>query len=144
MQERKRKPVAPSTISLWTGCIDNWLNPLIGEMPLEKVNNAALKQIVAAMQKGGLSAKTINTYTQAVKSVVASAVNEEGEQVFPRKWNHEFVDMPVVKKSKQPPQLFEGNHEWTCELEVSAGADAIHSLRPLQRHGNADRRSPRA
>jgi integrase len=35
------------------------------------------------------------------KSVVASAVNEEGEQVFPRKWNHEFVDMPVVDKSKQ-------------------------------------------
>jgi integrase len=32
---------------------------------------------------------------------VASAVNEEGEQLFPRKWNHEFVDMPVVDKSKQ-------------------------------------------
>jgi integrase len=26
---------------------------------------------------------------------------EEGEQLFPRKWNHEFVDMPVVDKSKQ-------------------------------------------
>jgi len=32
---------------------------------------------------------------------VASAVNEEGEQLFPRKWHHEFVDMPVVDKSKQ-------------------------------------------
>jgi hypothetical protein len=43
----------------------------------------------------------VNTYSQVVKSVVASAVNEEGEQLFPRKWNHEFVDMPVVDKSKQ-------------------------------------------
>lgn len=106
MQERKRKPVAPSTISLWRGCIDNWLNPQIGKLPLEKVNNAVLKQVVAAMVKGGLSAKTVNTYTQVVKSVVASAVNEEGEELFPRKWNHEFVDMPVVKKSTQNTPSF--------------------------------------
>ena len=64
MQQRKRKPVAPSTISLWRGCIDNWLTPLIGKMPLEKVNNAAMKQVVAAMMKGGLSPKTINTSTR--------------------------------------------------------------------------------
>jgi integrase len=106
MQDRKRKPVAPSTISLWRGCLDNWLNPRIGELPLEKVNNAALKAVVAAMMKGGLSAKTINTYTQVVKSVVASAVNDEGEQMFPRTWNHEFVDMPIVKKSVQNTPSF--------------------------------------
>ncbi len=106
MQERKRKPVAPSTISLWRGCIDNWLNPQTGKLPLEKVNNAVLKQVVAAMVKGGLSAKTVNTYTQVVKSVVASAVNEEGEELFPRKWNHEFVDMPVVMKSTQNTPSF--------------------------------------
>lgn len=56
--------------------------------------------------KGGLSAKTINTYTQVVKSVLASAVNDEGEQMFPRTWNHEFVDMPIVKKSAQNTPSF--------------------------------------
>jgi integrase len=106
MQERKRKPVAPSTISLWRGCIDNWLTPLIGEMPLERVNNGALKQVVAAMMKGGLSAKTINTYTQVAKSVVASAINNEGEQLYPRTWNNDFVDMPIVKKSTQNTPSF--------------------------------------
>jgi integrase len=101
MRERMRKPVAPSTISLWRGCLDNWLNPRIGKLQLESVNNAALKQIVAVMMKGGLSAKTINTYTQVVKSVVASAVNDEGEQLFPRTWNNDFADLPIVNKSKQ-------------------------------------------
>jgi hypothetical protein len=38
-------------------------------LPLERVNNTALKQVVAVMMKGGLSAKTINTYTQVLKSV---------------------------------------------------------------------------
>ena len=106
MQERKRKPVAPSTLSLWRGCIANWLTPQIGEMPLDKVNNAALKQLVASMLKGGLSAKTINTYSQVVKSVVDSALNDEGEQLYPRTWNNEFVDMPIVKKSKQNTPSF--------------------------------------
>src|SRR5260370_41015143 len=68
---------------------------------LSSVGNLALKGLVEKMVEAGLSPKTVNTYSQVVKSVVASAVNEEGEQHFPRKWNREFVDMPVVDKSKQ-------------------------------------------
>jgi integrase len=78
-----------------------WILPNLGDVPLVSVGNLALKGLVGQMVKAGLSPKTVNTYSQVVKSVVASAVNEEGEQLFPRKWNHEFVDMPVVEKSKQ-------------------------------------------
>jgi integrase len=38
---------------------------------------------------------------QVVKLIVASAVNEEGERVYPRTWNHDFIQMPVVRKDKQ-------------------------------------------
>jgi hypothetical protein len=34
--------------------------------------------------------------------VVASAINEKGEQLFPRNWNEEFIDAPLVKHQKQP------------------------------------------
>jgi hypothetical protein len=101
VQQRKRKPIAPATIESWCGCLDVWILPNLGDMPLSSVGNLALKALVEGMVKGSLSPKTVNTYSQVVKSVVASAVNEEGEQLFPRKWNHEFVDMPVVDKSKQ-------------------------------------------
>ena len=37
-----------------------------------------------------------------VKKVVASAVNDEGEHLFPRAWNHEFLDLPTISKQKQP------------------------------------------
>ena len=37
-----------------------------------------------------------------VKAVVASAMNENGEQLFPRTWNEEFIDAPLVKHQKQP------------------------------------------
>jgi len=49
----------------------------------------------------GLSAKTIENYIQVPKMVVASVVDDDGNQVYPRKWNHEFMDMPLVEKSKQ-------------------------------------------
>ncbi|HWR34938.1 MAG TPA: site-specific integrase [Clostridia bacterium] len=52
------------------------------------------------------SPKTINTYTAIVKAVVASAFNDEGEEIHPRKWNHDFVDMTIVKKSNQNTPTF--------------------------------------
>ncbi len=33
--------------------------------------------------------------------VVASAVNDEGEEIYPRKWNHNFVGMPILKREEQ-------------------------------------------
>ena len=53
---------------------------------MSAVGNLALKELVQKMVKGGLSPKTIKTYSQVVKAVVASAVTEDGEQLFPRKW----------------------------------------------------------
>lgn len=106
VQQRKRKPIAPATIESWQGALDKWILPNLGDMPLSSVGNVALKELVEHMVKAVLSPKTINTYSQVVKSVVASAVNEEGEQIFPRKWNHDFIDMPVVDKRKQKTPHF--------------------------------------
>ena len=106
MKTRKRKPVANATIENWEGCLNNWLNPNIGELPLSEVNNAALKDLVATMSAGGLSPKSIDNYAQVVKMVVASAVDKEGEQIYPRKWNNEFMDIPIVEKAKQNTPCF--------------------------------------
>jgi integrase len=101
MRNRKRKPVAPATVETWESALDKWVNPNLGDMPLDSVNNLAMKQLVANMLVGGLAPKSISNYTQIVKMIVASAVNEQGEEMHPRKWNHEFVDMPLVKKHEQ-------------------------------------------
>ena len=105
MRTRKRKPVAPSTIDDWERILRNWLNPNLGSLPLSEVNNAAVKGLVAVMSGAGLSPKTIDNYAGVVKMVVASAVDQEGEEVYPRKWNHQFIDMPIVERSKQNTPL---------------------------------------
>jgi integrase len=105
---RKRKPVAPSTVQFWSGVLDNWLNPNLGDVPLSSVNNSAVKRLVSIMSERRLSPKTITSYVQVVKAVVASAVNEEGEELYPRKWNPEFIDLPLVDESKQNTPSFSG------------------------------------
>lgn len=100
--KRKRRPVRASTVSGWRYCLNNWLNPTIGDLPLTSVNNASVKALVAKMHEANLSAQSIVTYTNLVKLIVGSALDDNGEQLFPRKWNNEFMDVPVIDNQKQP------------------------------------------
>jgi integrase len=102
MKHRKRRPVAPSTLENWERCLKNWLNPNIGDTPLDSVGNLALRNLGATMVKGGLGASAIRSYTNAAKMVVASAIDEEGDVRYPRKWNHDFIDLPEDNHPKRP------------------------------------------
>jgi site-specific recombinase XerD len=99
---RKRNPVKPATIQSWQNCANKWLNPNLGDLPLANINNATVKALVGSMHEAGLSPKSISNYVGLVKLVVASASDKDGEQLFPRKWNHEFIDLPLVENQRQP------------------------------------------
>jgi len=101
LRKRKRKPVAKSTIEDWERILRNWINPHIGDCPIADVNNRILRNLVEKMTAKGLSAKTIDNYLQVPKAVVASLLDEDGNQVLPRKWNNEFIDLPIVESAKQ-------------------------------------------
>jgi integrase len=98
---RRRKPVKPATIWGWQHALDKWLFPNLGDMNLADVGNGALKGLIEKMVSAGLSAQTIVNYTKVVKMVVASALNDEGEEIYPRKWNQNFVGMPILKREEQ-------------------------------------------
>jgi integrase len=99
---RKRKPVKQATLTTWRCCVDKWLNPSLGDLPLAGINNGTVKTVVAKMHEAGLSPKTITNYIGLVKLVVASAIDENGDELFPRKWNHEFLDVPLVENQHKP------------------------------------------
>ena len=98
---RRRKPVKPATIHGWQQALNKWLLPNLGDMLLSDVGNAVLKKLIDKMATAGLSAQSIINYTKVVKIVVASAVNDEGEEIHPRKWNHNFIGMPILKREEQ-------------------------------------------
>lgn len=102
VQNRKRKPIKAATALGFTSYINKWLNPNIGDLPLSSINNLVARGLVTKMTEAGLSPKMCNNVIQVVKMVVASAVNENGEVVHPRTWNHEFMDLPEVRNQRQP------------------------------------------
>jgi hypothetical protein len=88
--------------------LDKWMYPFFEGYPLADVNNRAMQEFVEHISGHGLSPATIRDYSNFVKSVVASAINEDGEELFPRTWNEEFIDAPVVKHQRQPSTDREG------------------------------------
>ena len=123
MQTRTRKPIMPNTASGWQQVLDNWLNPSIGDMPLAEVGNRTLKEVVTTMVGAGLSAKSINNYIQVLKMVVASAVDEDGDELYPRRWNHDFAEVPLIEVQHTP--------EFTGEEVSAVVANAIGRYRML-------------
>jgi len=73
-----------------------------GDLPLHDVNNKAVRELVGKMTDAGLSANTIRIHFNVVRMTVASAVDENGEQLYPRKWNHDFIQLPIVKNERRP------------------------------------------
>jgi len=65
------------------------------------LKNEAAKRLVLQMRKANFSDKTMVNYFQVVRSVVASAVSSEGEQIYPRNWNFQFIGLPIVDEQKQ-------------------------------------------
>ena len=49
---------------------------------LQDVNNGTLKALVTKMVNAGLSAKSVNSYAGLTKLVVASAMDQNGEQLY--------------------------------------------------------------
>ena len=115
LRTRRRRPLKPASIENYEHYLDKRLLPLLGDIPLSEVGNSALKTLVNQMsaekKRSGqpLAAKTIVHYVETAKLVVASAVNAEGEPMFPRKWNDDFIGVPVVEKDKQRRQTVTGD-----------------------------------
>ncbi len=99
LRNRKRKPVSAATLSTYGSHIRR-LVPIIGaETELAGINNGFLRDLA----KLSGSPKTVTELLTTVKAVVASAVNPEtGDELYPRSWNHSYIDAPSIQKQKQP------------------------------------------
>jgi integrase len=101
IQSRKRNGVSAATAAGYRSYLNKWLIPNLGDLPLAAVDNKAGKELVAKLYAANLAPKTIVEIVGAMKEVVASAIDGDGRRIFPREWNHEYMDVPVVDPKKQ-------------------------------------------
>jgi hypothetical protein len=108
LANRKRNPLEATTIETRRYALDKWIYPVLGNMYLVDVTNLALKELVERMAVESLSPASIRDYSKIVKAVVGSAIDENGEEKFPRKWNSAYIDAPIVKDQRQPTSNCKG------------------------------------
>jgi integrase len=108
LANRKRNPLEATTISNRRYTLDKWLYPRIGPELLSAISNRTMKELVEYFVGANLAASSIRDYTLIAKLVVASAIDDNGEELFPRKWKEEYIDAPIVKDQNQPTVDAEG------------------------------------
>ena len=86
--------------------MDKWIYPFFDGRRVADVNNRAMRDFVDHIST--LAPATVRDYSNIVKAVVASALNDQGEQLFPRTWNEEFIDAPLIGRQNQPSTDSEG------------------------------------
>src|SRR5258708_6345528 len=107
LSNRKRNPLEQTTIDNRQYALDKWIYPFFDGRLLADISNRAMKELVEYMA-AKLAPSSIRDYTNIVKGVVASAINEDGEELFPRKWNEEYIDAPLIDAQRQPSSTSEG------------------------------------
>ena len=105
-ENRKQKPIKASVAHNWKCILRNHLYPRIGELPLKDVGNRTMRSLVEKLAAKKLSPATIRNICVVVKLVVASAVDDDGNALFPMKWNRRFIDMPELDPTKQHKPTF--------------------------------------
>ena len=101
---RKRNPAKPSTLAAYKSYIHKWIVPNVGQYELTAFENGAMKELVGILSDHGLSAASIAGVQNCVKGIVSSAVDQNGNKLYERKWNADFIDAPQidVKEQKAP------------------------------------------
>ncbi len=101
-ETRKRKPIKASVLSGWRRILKKHLYDPIGDLPLADVGNKTMKSLVERLVKKGLAPATIRNITLVVKLVKSSAVDDDGNELYPTKWNKKIIDAPEVDSQHTP------------------------------------------
>lgn len=101
LRTRRRNPVKAGTISCYSSYLRNWIWPTIGSVDLANFGNGAMKEFVQHLGTFNIGPKTTTEIVQAVKQVMSSATDQEGDLLYPRVWKPNFIDLPLVEKKKQ-------------------------------------------
>jgi integrase len=102
LANRRRNPARPTTLAVYRSMLKTHALPVLGGMSLSEVGNKAVKMLVGRLAEANLAPATITLTVKLVKQVMASAVDEEGNQMFPRVWNANFLEMPEIGVQNAP------------------------------------------
>ena len=121
---RQRKPIKQATINNWRSHLNVHILPVLKNTSLPDLTNKVVKDFVTSLV-GRLSPKSVTNIVQVIKMVKASAINEHGDELYPTKWNHGFIDLPEINSRDQHTPSFASGQ---IEALIKAGDRRIQML----------------
>jgi hypothetical protein len=119
---RKSDPVRSNTLHVYRSLLDARILPHIGKVKLTDITNKTAKMLVGCLTEARLSPATINLAVSLMKQVVKSAVDENGDQLYPRTWNTRFIDAPRVDPQSQKAPIVIGQQITEILARLKNGA----------------------
>jgi integrase len=95
-----RNPASPNTLKRYQSYLDARLVPQIGSRQLSELTGATCKEFFDLIADK-LKASSLNGIYNVLIGVIDSAVNENGNQMYPRQWKKSFLDLPELVPSEQ-------------------------------------------
>lgn len=123
-EKRKWKPVKPSVIFGWRKALENHILPLLGDTPMSDVRNQAMRSLVERLIAKGLSPATIRNIMLVVKLAVAFPTDDDGNLLYPVKWNARFIGAPPIIPEKQHRPSFTGE-QVSAVVQASSGREQM-------------------
>jgi len=102
LETRRRNPAKPSTLTAYSSHWRTHISKELGHLDLETIKNGIMRQFVATLSEKNLSAASINSVTQLVKSIISSCVDSNGDRVCNTVWNNDFLDLPPIENQNAP------------------------------------------
>jgi integrase len=87
-----------------------------------------MKDFVSKLAHEGLAPSSIATISQLVKGIVASATDANGNCLYPRTWNTEFIDAPIVDPRSQKAPVIASADVTTAVGEGEGQYGALYAL----------------
>jgi integrase len=118
LRTRKRNPLKESSLAVYRSYLRKIL-PLIGKTKLAEFGPLEMRAFVSELALT-LGPKATNEIVSVTKQILASATDEQGQPLFPRTFNSEFIDLPIVDPRQQKtPMVTREELEHTIESEPS-------------------------
>ena len=99
LETRKRNPVSENTIRAYQSYLRTWILPKLGTTEVAAFENGAMRTFVRTLRP--LAPATVVSIANLVKEIVASAQDANGNELYPRAWNNDFMDLPTVSARDQ-------------------------------------------
>lgn len=97
---RSDDPVKRGTAATYESLLNSRILPVLGKLPMTEIKNSTLKAFFKDQRLVG-SPSTLQSMYFLITKIVESAVDSEGNRLYPQIFNRKFIDVPKVKPREQ-------------------------------------------